>query len=70
MKSLRGRHELLLFGCAVALLLATHMLRFGQEGRPLLLGWMPIDFAFRLGWVAAATAVVFWMTARLWPDRE
>jgi hypothetical protein len=64
------RLELLLFGVVVAVLLATHMLRFGQEGRALVLGWMPIDFAFRLGWMAAATSVVFWMTGRLWPDRE
>ena len=64
------RFELLAFALVVALLLATHMLRFGQEGRPLLLGWLPIDFAFRLAWVAAASAVVFWMTGRLWPDRE
>jgi hypothetical protein len=66
----KRRSELLLFGVVVALLLATHMLRFGQAGRPLLLGWMPIDFAFRLAWMAAAMATVFWMTARLWPDRE
>lgn len=64
------RQELLLFAGVVTLLLATHMLRFGQAGRPLLFGWMPIDFAFRLGWLAVATAAVFWMTARLWPDHE
>jgi hypothetical protein len=62
--------ELLLFWLVVALLLATHMLQFGQAGRPLLLGWMPIDFAFRLGWLTVAAGVVFWMTGRLWLDRE
>ncbi len=63
------RSELVLFWVAVAILLATHMLRFGQAGQPLWFGWMPVDFGFRLAWVAAATVLVFWMTGRLWPDR-
>lgn len=60
----------MLFGVVVALLLVAHMLRFGQGDRPLVLGWMPIDFVYRLVWLVAATAAVFWMTGRLWPERE
>ncbi len=68
--ALTRRVERWLFAIAVALLLATHMLRFGQGDRALVLGWVPIDLAYRLVWLCAATAVVFWMTARLWPNRE
>ncbi|MFV8755790.1 hypothetical protein ACNOYE_35005 [Nannocystaceae bacterium ST9] len=64
------RRERVLFAIVVAILLAAHMLRFGQDGRPLLFGWMPIDFAYRIAWLAAATGVVFWMTGRLWSERE
>lgn len=62
------RGEQGLFGLAVVLLLAAHMLRFDQGERALVLGFMPIDFAYRLAWLAAASGVVFWMTGRLWPE--
>jgi hypothetical protein len=64
------RFERGLFGAAVIALLGLHMLGFDQGDRPLVLGWMPRDLVFRLAWLAAAAAVVFWMTARLWPDSE
>lgn len=64
------RREQVLFAIAVIVLLAAHMLRFDQGERALILGFMPIDFAYRLAWLAAASGVVFWMTGRLWPERE
>lgn len=64
------RSELGLFGLAVALLLAAHMLRFDQGERALIFGVLPIDFAYRLAWLGLASGVVFWMTGRLWPERE
>lgn len=59
-----------LFWFAVAVLLVAHMFGFGQGARPLLFGWMPLDLVYRLGWIAAAAGLVFWMTGRLWPDNE
>ena len=59
-----------LFWLAVIGLLGLHMLGFGQGGRPLLFGWMPTDLAYRVLWMALAAVVVFWMTGRLWPNRE
>jgi hypothetical protein len=65
-----SRIERGLFWLAVVGLLGLHMLGFGQGERPLLLGWVPIDLAYRVLWMALAAAVVFWMTGRMWPDRE
>ncbi len=65
-----SRVERGLFWAAVAALLGLHMLGFGQGDRALLLGWVPLDLGYRVGWMALAGAVVFWMTGRLWPDRE
>ena len=62
--------ERALFWLAVVALLGLHMLGFGQGDRPLLLGWVPLDLAYRVAWMAAAAGVVFWMTARLWPDSD
>jgi hypothetical protein len=60
------RTELTLFWAAVVVLLIAHMFGFGQGGRPLLFGWMPIDLAYRVLWMLLAAGLVFWMTARLW----
>lgn len=65
-----GKLERWLFWVAVAVLLGLHMLGFGQGGRPLWLGWMPVDLVYRVAWMGLAAVVVFWMTGRLWPDRE
>jgi hypothetical protein len=62
------RVELTLFWVAVAVLLVAHMFGFGQGGRPLLFGWVPIDLAYRVAWMLLASGLVFWMTARLWGD--
>lgn len=59
-----------LFWAAVAVLLVAHMFGLGQGDRPLLLGWVPLDLAYRVGWIALAAALVFWMTGRLWPNDE
>lgn len=67
---MRSPLERALFWLAVAALLGAHMLGFGQGGRPLWFGWIPLDLAYRVAWMAAAAAVVWWMTARLWPDQN
>jgi hypothetical protein len=61
-----GTLERRLFWLAVVALLGLHMLGFGQSGRPLWFGWMPVDLGYRVAWMGLAAAVVFWMTARLW----
>ncbi|MCA9682758.1 MAG: hypothetical protein KC457_11215 [Myxococcales bacterium] len=65
-----SRLERVLFTILVLALLLTHMLGFGQGDRPLLLGWIPLDLAYRLAWIGVAALAVFWMTGRLWPNRE
>ena len=60
----------MLFWAAVVVLLVAHMFGFGQQGRPLWLGWVPIDLAYRVLWMLLASVLVFWMTARLWGDEE
>jgi hypothetical protein len=59
-----------LFWIAVVALLCAHMLGFGQAGRPLVLGWLPIDLAYRIAWMGMAAVVVMWMTTRLWPEAD
>ena len=64
------RLETALFWLAVIALLCAHMLGFGQGTQPLLLGWLPIDLAYRVAWMGMAALLVLWMTTRLWPERE
>lgn len=65
-----GPGERVAFALAVLALLASHMLVFEQGEHALVLGWMPRDLAYRVAWMLAAAGVVFWMTARLWPNHE
>jgi len=62
--------EKVLFGLCVVALLATHMISIEQGERPLVLGWLPVDMAYRVVWMAAAAGLVAWMTTRLWPEPE
>ena len=57
-----------LFWLAVVVLLAAHMVSCEQGDRPLVLGWLPIDMAYRVAWMACAAGLVAWMTTRLWPE--
>ncbi|MCA9716365.1 MAG: hypothetical protein H6713_30755 [Myxococcales bacterium] len=55
---------------AVACVLLT-LLHFdvwnNHRALPLTFGWMPVDLAYHVGWIVVATALVFYMTARVWP---
>jgi hypothetical protein len=39
-----------------------------DRSEPFLLGWIPFDLAYHLAWMAAATAVLWYLTARVWQD--
>jgi hypothetical protein len=60
----------LLAWAGVALLLVLH-LDFWRPRRPLLyFGWLPEELAYRLLWMIAASAYLFFFTARIWRDEE
>jgi len=52
---------------AIALVL-LHLLHFPGALDVALLGWMPWDLAYHLGWMLAATAALFYLTAKVWPE--
>lgn len=61
-----------LFTALTALLLLLHVdvWNAGPAG-PLVLGWLPWDLAYHLLWMAAATALVGYMTSSaIWPDDQ
>ena len=64
------RLELSLFWTAVVALMVAHMFSVEQGERALVLGWIPVDMAYRVVWMACAAGLVAWMTTRLWPDPE
>lgn len=65
------RGHRILSGVSIVALLGLH-LDFWNASRaePFLLGWIPWDMAYHLAWMAAATAVVFHLTARVWTGRR
>ena len=60
--------ELGLFWAVVVALLIAHMFSVEQGERALVLGWIPVDMAYRVAWMICAAGVVAWMTTRLWPE--
>lgn len=62
------RLERSLFWTAVATLLVAHMFSLEQGERALVLGWIPVDMAYRVVWMGCAAGLVAWMTTRLWPE--
>jgi hypothetical protein len=65
------RAERRLFWAVVAALVLAHLDPWGgTDIEPVLFGWIPRDLAYPLGWVGLATAVTFWMCARIWRDDE
>lgn len=58
------------FAALVAVMVLLHV-DVWNHGRtePLVLGWLPWDLAYHLGWMALGTGLVFYMTSgALWPD--
>lgn len=64
----RRAHARIFAGLALALVILHFDACNNHRIEPLVLGWIPIDLAYHLGWIVLATALVFYMTARVWPD--
>lgn len=56
------------FAALAIVLTALHLAHFPGALEVRVLGWMPWDLAYHLAWMLAATALVFYLTARVWPD--
>ena len=60
-----------IFWSTAGLLLALHVDPFNHGvGGALWWGWLPRDLAYHLGWVAVGTALLFYLTARIWKDSK
>lgn len=66
-----SRVERIAFWLFVAVLLALHAARIaaGHEGE-LWAGWLAPDMGWHMVWIAGGAVAVFWMTGRVWPNRE
>lgn len=64
--SRRSHRRLLAVLVVVLLVLHLDVWNHGRAG--LVLGWLPWDLAYHLAWMAAATAVVWYMTYGPWED--
>ncbi|MEZ4452247.1 MAG: hypothetical protein R3B09_22465 [Nannocystaceae bacterium] len=64
----RAAHRRIFFALVVALIaLHVDVWNLDRAG-PLLLGVLPIDFAYHLGWTAAAWLTIVYLTAKVWPE--
>jgi hypothetical protein len=53
---------------ALVVLVALHLMPVPGDPERLVAGFLPWDIAWHLGWIAAATLVVLYMTGPPWPD--
>lgn len=65
----RRAHHLLLAALVTALLV-LHLDVWNRHAAGLVFGWLPWDLAYHLAWMAAATAVVWYMTLGPWTERD
>lgn len=54
----------------VALLIGLHIDVWNHGRGGVVLGWLPWDLAYHLLWMAAATAAVWYLTFKVWPDED
>lgn len=60
-----------LFALLTAALLVLHVDTWNAGAGGLVLGWLPWDLAYHLGWMAAATLLVLYMTSpAIWPEDQ
>jgi hypothetical protein len=66
--SRRAHHVLL--ACLVLVLLVLHLDVWNHRVGGLVFGWLPWDLAYHLAWMAAAAAVVWYMTIGPWTEDD
>lgn len=65
------RTHRLIFAALSAGLLLAHLDPWNAGPRDLVFGWLPWDLAYHLLWMAAASALIFYMTSRaVWPEDD
>ncbi len=58
----------LLAGLGLVALVAAHLYR--TTSTELVLGWMPVELAYRLVWMIMAWVFLLFFTARIWGEGE
>lgn len=64
----RGPGRRVLAGLGLLLLVATHLYR--TTSTELVLGWMPLELAYRLVWMVMAWLYLLFFTAWVWDERS
>ncbi len=67
---IRVGHARVFAGLVVALVILHLDAWNAGRAEPLVLGFLPWDMAYHLGWMIAAMAVIFYMTVWVWPEEE
>ncbi len=62
------RAHRLVFAGLVGVLLVLHLDVWNHDVGGLVFGWLPWDLAYHLAWMAAAAAVVWYMTLGPWTE--
>ena len=65
----RRGHARVFAALTVALIL-LHLVHFPGAFDVAVLGWMPWDLAYHVAWMLAATAAIFYLTAKVWPEAD
>lgn len=67
--SLTRAHHRRIFAVLVIALIVLHVDFWNLDrGGALIFGVLPLDFAYHLGWTAAAWLLIVYLTARVWPE--
>lgn len=59
-----------IFAATTVALVLLHLLHFPGALDVAVLGWIPWDLAYHLGWMLAATGAIFYLTAKVWPEAD
>jgi hypothetical protein len=71
MHRVSARAHLRLFSALTVALVVLHVDVWNAGAGGLVFGWLPVDVAYHLVWMAAATGLVFYMTsAAIWPEGQ
>ncbi|MEM7248835.1 MAG: hypothetical protein AAF533_26120 [Acidobacteriota bacterium] len=64
--AVRDARKLPLLAFAVLVMVALHNIRWGRSDGGALLGWVPFELAYRMGWVALGALVLSWILNATW----